>query len=169
MAATAQGHAEFLARVNRIEKRGGGVSEVFNGDGITLRQNMARRRRCRGCFLKTPLALVLGGFAFLVAQYATFSVTIPEEYALPDYILGAQIFLALCLVLFFRLFFNLSGKLPMTMGFLGLALGVTAMHNLVHVAPDTWAMLFSPGWVSDIQAHTQAGTLQFRGTVISLG
>ncbi|WP_322865834.1 hypothetical protein U5922_006290 [Aquicoccus sp. G2-2] len=162
----ALGQDDFRARIGRIEKRGGGVCEIFNGDGAPRRLRHVNRKP-RSRFLKVPFAFLLGALAFLIVQYITFALgQLPDEYNDPDYILGAQMVASVFLVLGFRLFFNLTTKPQFAMSLMGLVLAVTAMHNLVYAAPDYWSLVFSPGWVSDVRAHTEPGTLSFRGEAI---
>lgn len=162
----ALGQDDFRARIGRIEKRGGGVCEIFNGDGARQRLRHVKRKP-RSRFLKVPFAFFLGGLAFLIAQYITFALgQLPKEYNDPDYILGAQIVASILLVLGFRLFFNLTTKPQFVMSLMGLVLAVTAMHNLVYAAPSYWSMVFSPGWVSAVRAQNEPGTLSFRGEAI---
>lgn len=170
MATRAQGHADFTARVQRIETRGAGVSEVFNAN-ITLGQPRLAGSRffCIGCLVKIPLALAVGALAFVVAQYVTFLIgDIPEEFSNPDYILAGQSLLALVLVFFARLFFSLTAKTHFVLSIAGLVAAMSLMHNLVHIAPEPWAMVFSNGWVNEMRATAAPGTLHFRGTTIPL-
>ncbi|MDQ2088655.1 hypothetical protein [Marimonas arenosa] len=172
MAWTTQGKAEFAARVARIETRGGGVAEVFNADRRHARLQVHNPRRGPGIaawFLKLPLALTVGALSFVLAQYLTFRIgEIPEEFSDPDYILAAQSVVALLMVLFAKLFFNLNAKTHLLLCLAGLAAGISMSHNLVHIAPEPWAQVFSTGWVEEVRAQTRPGTLYFRGTSIPL-
>lgn len=170
MAAIAQGRAEFSARVQRIETRGGGRCEVFNGEGIVFQKKTPAGPPLKVRLGKLVLALLIGAAAVFAAQYAIFALgDLPEEYNKPDYILGGKIALALVVMFAMRLFFNLNTKPQLALSVMGVALGLTAMHNLVHLAPEPWEVVFSPRWVAEMRASTAPGTLQFRGLVYPLG
>lgn len=180
MAVASQGKHEFLDRIQRIEKRGVGVAEVFNvestrtrrhiiGSKRPARQKTARKNRS---LTKLLLALAIGALSFVVAQYATFRISdlpdLPEQFSNPDYVLIGQSGVALFLVFLCRMFFNLTAKTHMVLSVLGFAAAMSLMHNLVHLAPEPWAGVFSQGWVNELRSHTEMGTLYFRGHTIPL-
>ena len=171
MATSAQGQTEFAARVSRIETRGAGVAEVFNGGGQSALQKQRGRKRHPGKsgLIKVPLAFVSGAASFMVAEYATFRLgELPKELSDPDYILGGETALALAVFLIVRLIFELTGKMYFLLGLTGLVASITMMHNLVHMAPEIWAMAFSQEWVSELQSSTEPNTAMFRDIVIPL-
>jgi len=52
--------------------------------------------------------------------------------------------------------------------FAGVAVMIAGMHNLVWMFPDQFAAIYSPEFVSVVQATTQAGSLTFMGATIIL-
>ncbi|KPP87717.1 MAG: Tripartite tricarboxylate transporter TctB family [Rhodobacteraceae bacterium HLUCCO07] len=169
--AVARGHSDFQDRLKRIEKRGAGRAQVFNAaDGLKPEiEHRVSRRKTTG-FLTVPFALVLGALSLIVARLAIFRYGgLPEEFAQPDYEMAAQAGLALAMVLLLAIVFNLMRKRHLLASVIGIALAMTAMHNLVHMAPGEWAKVFSPQWVSEIRETTEPNTLEFRGARFKLG
>ena len=169
MAACAQGKAEFFERLQRIEKRGGGVNELFNVETPRAARKRARKVRARAktgggfSIVKLPLALAVGVLSYLAAQYVTFRLgDLPPEFSNPDYILAGQALFAMALVFFARMFLSLTAKTHFVLSLVGLVAAMSLMHNLVHIAPETWAGIFSDGWVQEIRASTRPNTLHFR-------
>ncbi len=173
--AVAQGHSrgqsDFQARLSRIEKKGVGQAQVFNAaDGLKREMRHKTARRESAGIVSVPVSLVLGALSLIAARLAIFRYGgLPEEFAKPDYELAAQIGLALGLSVLLALLFNLVRKRHLLASVLGIALAISAMHNLVHMAPGQWARLFSPQWVSEIRATTEPNTLEFRGARYRLG
>lgn len=167
MATIAQGKTEFSARLQRIEKRGAGVTETFNAQ--SPRSAVRRMRKVRGGagrrlpIMKLPLALSVGALSYLAALYGTFLIgDLPPEFSNPDYILAGQAAMSLFVVFVARMFFGLTAKTHFVLSLVGLAAAMSLMHNLVHMAPEPWAELFSPGWVNEILTSTKPDTLHFR-------
>ena len=175
MATMAQGHAEFAARIQRIEARGGGVAEIFSGDDRSSFVGRPKARKAKSgsalsFVLKLPVALATGALSFVGAEYAVFAVgDLPEEFSNPDYVLAGQSVIALVLVFIARLFLSLTTKTHLLLSVLGIAAAMSLMHNLVHMAPGQFAGVFSQGWVDEIRATTQPNTLHFRNIDYPLG
>ena len=169
--AAARGQTDFQDRLQRIEKQGAGRAQVFNaGAGLKreVRHKVARRRSVG--FVTMPVALGLGALSLVGARLALFRYGgLPEAFAQPDYELAAQAMLALALAMLSALLFNLVRKRHLLASVMGIVLAMTAMHNLVHMAPGEWAKIFSPQWVSEIRATTEPNTLEFRGASFRLG
>lgn len=167
----ARGQTDFQERLKRIEKKGAGRAQVFNAaDGLKREPERRVSRRKPVGVVSVPIALILGAISLIVARLAIFRFGgLPEEFAKPDYELAAQAGMALGLVLLLAILFNMVRKRHLLASVAGIVLAMTAMHNLVHMAPGEWAKIFSPQWVSEIRATTEPNTLEFRGASYRLG
>jgi hypothetical protein len=76
--------------------------------------------------------------------------------------------IALAAMLVLRLLFRASSRTSLLGNLGGLAAGVLAMHNLVHLAPDAWEMAFPEAWVSDVLATTEPHSILIRGVSYQL-
>ena len=111
------------------------------------------------------LAAVGLGFAshgiVLMARYHVQGL--PDPKANPDIEMAAQLFMA----------FALSTVLGHLLGFrarnftllksVGAALGLLFFHNLVHLYPQVFDVLFSKSWVNYVTVHTHAHSMVWRG------
>ncbi|MEM5468110.1 hypothetical protein [Celeribacter marinus] len=115
-------------------------------------------------YLSVVLAFAMGGLAAIIALFVRFQlageVTSPLS---PDVELTLDIVFAIAIAFMLREVVSLSAVKRMGAQFAGILLAIVTMHNVVHAMPEPFERLFSPAWVSNVQATTDAGTLQFRG------
>lgn len=176
----AQGHADFAARINRIEKRGTGTRAGARAQVNRLEEyayqsaGVARKKPARGGrFIAMMLAVVMGFISLVLAQLGVFHAgwepdlfksqysPVPLGQADLEWINMGLIALIFALTVGFMLRMRFFASLvPLT---LGIVLGLSSMHNLVHMAPEPFAKAFSPAWVSHTVNTTEPVSIRFRG------
>lgn len=109
------------------------------------------------------VSLLVGALALMVSQLVNSRLGILDQDA-TFLIFGAAGLVALLMGGILRL------KTMPHVGaqFAGVALMVATMHNLVWMFPDQFAAIYSPEFVSMVQATTTAGSVTFMGATISL-
>lgn len=173
MSITAQ-QAVFHDRVGRILSGQGVVTmgTVFVGDDTSFRP---ATRPGRGLALPLwlrqmllfPACLAAGLASHLLLLLADWHLTGLVGVAITDaFALARQGALGLALVLVVTALVGLGDRSMLLAKALGLALAITAGHNLVHLAPQPFSRAFAPEWTAQVLARTAPQTLVLRGTVI---
>ncbi|MBE2277678.1 MAG: hypothetical protein IAE87_15450 [Rhodobacteraceae bacterium] len=174
MSITAQ-QAVFRERVGRIRSGKGVVSTgtVFVGDEYSFRRipnpasgsrQPARLRQ----LVVLSVCLLAGALSQMVVVYGDWlfsgrvALGITEDAALAR---QAGLALALAVIVTFAL--HLGDRSTVLAKVLGVALGMTAAHNLVHLWPAAFSSVFAPDWTAHVLASTEAQSLLIRGSVIS--
>lgn len=114
--------------------------------------------------------------AFLVGALSVFAVRIAAFHYhgiamvsdTPDLTLAMETTAALILGFLVLRFTAHRGAKFYFAQFVGVVLMATMMHNLVHVAPKTFSLAFSPEWTARVQQATELNSVYVRGTAIPL-
>ena len=88
---------------------------------------------------------------------------LPDPKANPDIEMGAQLAMAFALSMVLGHFVGLRTKNFTSLKSLGAALGLLFFHNLVHLYPQAFDVLFSKSWVNYMVQHTHAHSMVWRG------
>lgn len=119
--------------------------------------------------LKIAGAFLFGMLAVFVARYVRFHMNggaLTGEDA--DLMMMLDAGMALGVGFALTQIFRLEGKEYKTAQAFGVAAMVATMHNAVHWAPNPFAAVFSPQWVSDVQEFTEPNSILFRGVSFML-
>lgn len=65
--------------------------------------------------------------------------------------------------------FKISDKSLQLAQTVGVFMMIVLMHNLVHMVPGLFGMIFSPEWVQDVLTTTEPKSILFRGVTFLLG
>ena len=76
--------------------------------------------------------------------------------------------MASCVGMVLRIAMAVQGKDKLLMQTVGVWAGILGLHNLVHLQPDLFSMLFSPQWVSAVLAQAPFQSLMFRDLIVTL-
>ena len=169
----------FQERLARIEKRGrkvelaplGAVEYDAKGKPVIAQAPTFKANRL-GSFLRglvlSPFVLALSALLGLtVVMVVRFGRLFWDGGALTGEAAGQAMLLdagiSLTLLVILRALFKMRGRRSLLGGLAGLAFGVLAMHNLVHIAPSAWAMAYPAEWVDGVLAGTQPGSVLIRG------
>lgn len=151
-------HRRALARRQAKPSHRKGPGQAMYEEHLAKAMRVSGTRR-RTTLMSLMLALMLGLMAVLLSQYANFhylSAHLPQpvldQGRVVDIALAATA--ALLLVVVFRKT-SFAHLLATTAG---VVVMLAAMHNLVWVAPDTFAQLFSEDWVAGILSATEPNT-----------
>jgi hypothetical protein len=183
-AADAAQMERFRERVARIEKKAGKIELAplgaveFDDKGTpiihqapSLRAQRFSMNLRKLILLPFMLAIAIGVGALMVVA-TRFGRTIWDGGSLtgdgagPAMLMDAGIALAALLVL--RVLLRRRSRTTLVGNLGGLALGLLAMHNLVHVAPGVWTTAFPEAWVSDVLATTEPHSILIRGVSYEL-
>ena len=175
-----QGQASFQARISRINS--GQVSQVpqpgvSDGSGTCWITHKSARRMQKRAAPETgrtasPSGLfgfVLGLLAFVLSQLGGYHL-----FGLPDSKMTGDIRMlldgvgAMAVLATVSLVFAAPSKRHMAVRIAGVAVAMATMHNLVHMAPEVFAMAFSAEWVEATRAASEPGSILFRGVSIPL-
>ncbi len=174
MSITAQ-QAVFRERVGRIRSGKGVVSTgtVFVGDECSFRHvpkpvaETPHSGRLRQILILLA-CVIAGALSQMVVVYGDWlfsgrvAMGITEDAAL-----ARQAGLALGLAVIVTFALGLGDRSTVLAKVLGVALGMAAAHNLVHLWPEAFSTVFAPDWTARVLASTEAQSLLIRGSVIS--
>ena len=166
--------AEFAARVARIEQKTGtrrttlyvGPDDHFVVDrpDRTRRTRLGTLMRNAGYPLSMVLSFLLGFLAFGIGRWVRYHLTgvadVPPD---PDMEMMIELGLGLGVAVLLSQLDRLVEFEHLVAKALGVAIGLLGFHNLVHLFPDPFAMLFSNMWVTRMISTTEAQSLLWRG------
>lgn len=169
----------FRERLHKIEKRGrkvemaplGAVEFDEKGRAKVTKAPTMSGRKARSLFRALMVSPFVMAFAILFGAFTVVAVRYGRLFwdggaltgsgAGQAMLMDAGIALAVIIVL--RLLLRARSRLMLAGQLVGVAAGVLAMHNLVHVAPQVWTAAFPPAWVDDILANTQPHSILIKG------
>jgi hypothetical protein len=163
----------FNARVARIQDpRNKYYLDPETGMKIPKRvpRDVIRRNRMknqgRPGLVSLTLALLTGGICLMVARFASnalLDVPLSDDIVLLMELAGAAIiaFVVGGMV-------NQKTMRHMLAQIAGACIMTVAMHNLVWMFPNEFAMVYSQAYVDEVRAETQPNTLYLRGTTINI-
>lgn len=163
---------EFSARLQRIEASNRARTQrVFVGEDesyVVPRHTWKPKSSATGRMLgnlaypvSLVLSLIFGAAAHGLGMVIRFYVQgLPDWKANPDIEMMVQLLLGIILAIVLGHLVHLRNR---TLTSVGAAIGVLFFHNAVHAFPQAFAKLTSELWVSQIMAHTKAGSLLWRG------
>jgi hypothetical protein len=88
---------------------------------------------------------------------------LPNANANPDIEMVAQLAMAFALSMVLGHFTGLRAQNFTSLKALGAGLGLLFFHNLVHMYPQVFDILFSKSWVNYVTQHTHAHSMVWRG------
>ncbi len=184
-------HNEFAERIARIQSGEGSFrSTIYIGNDEPIRpknfRRDMRRHRARvttevhsaqekeGSFtlpiLKVLLAFAVGCAAMILWRMADFhlpaiqpSFANPVETMAVSAAFGTVVAILLCQTV------GLIAAQHMLAAFIGVIAMVLGLHNLVHFAPEQFAQLFSPAWVTQTISETPSSSVVFAGVIYPFG
>lgn len=166
---------DFASRISRIESGiGNSKSTIFVGLDESFQYNRLRSagkkvvagelRRALLYPLAVFAAFLLGVASNLIWRLVDFHVRgLPDPTANIDQLLltNATISVVIAIVLGPQL--GLKARSHFVMSVVGVAVGLCALHNVIHAEPQLFEALFSPGWVQDVVRNTDAHSVLWRG------
>lgn len=167
--------AEFTARLARIEAAAGGrKTTLYVGpDEHYVFDRPERSRRRSGVIavlmnasypLSMVLAFGLGVLAFAIGRCIRFHLTgVAEAPPDPDTEMLLQLGTGLAIAAVMGAVDQMKAFEYMIAKSLGVVAGLLAFHNLVHLYPDLFKVLFSPIWVTKTVTTTEPFSLLWRG------
>ena len=167
--------AEFTARLARIEAASGQrKATLYVGpDESFVLDRPERRRQTSGLVAlllnaSYPLSMVmafgLGFLAFAIGRYIRFHLTgVGETPPDPDMEMVLQLGTGLAIAAVLGAVDQMKAFEYLIAKSLGVVAGLLAFHNLVHVYPDQFKLLFSPIWVTKMVTTTEPFSLLWRG------
>lgn len=115
-------------------------------------------------FLPQVVALIMGAVAVTLAQYLRFTFAGPETFSGAPWLgIVADSGFAIAILFLLREMVSLSALRHPAMQCAGILIGVVAMHNAVHAAPDLFSGLLSQEWVQFVTATTERNTVGIEG------
>lgn len=175
MEAISANHADFAARVGRVERNIAearqllwvGVDEVY---AMPRRERKPRVSGFRAVVqnalypVSIVAAVVLGAVSHGIGQVLRYHVQgLPDPKANPDIETLVQVILGIVISICLGYVCRLQSKSFMTLKSTGVVLGVLFFHNAVHLAPQAFAAVTSPMWANQVVSHTQAHSMLWRG------
>lgn len=125
-------------------------------------------------------AVLLGALSVLLARYTIYQLhSLPDRVPAPftgmlgdtasaGLIMGAELAIGGVILLTLAMAFNMATRAHLVCKFVGLWVATTMMHNLVHLYPEQWVMLFSWEWVDWVRSTTEPNSILFRGMSFEL-
>ncbi|PZQ99521.1 MAG: hypothetical protein DI533_02290 [Cereibacter sphaeroides] len=168
--------AEFAARIARIEAASAGkgkttlyvgVDESYVFDRPTRRGppgGLMAALQNAGYPLSVILSFALGAFAFCVGRYIRYQLSgMAETKTDPDVEMLIDLMVGVAIALLMGQLDRLKSYEQLIAKSLGVVFALLTFHNLVHMYPDEFSLLFSPLWVSKILATTEPHSILWRG------
>ncbi|WP_141246511.1 hypothetical protein [Actibacterium ureilyticum] len=166
----------FEERLTRIDK-----GRQWAPEGVVTRDMYAKRAaRAKTVKAHNPLANILypvgilmallaGLISVLAARYAQFHLLSDSVADMSsDLLLAGEFAMASCVGMVLRMAIAVQGKDKLMAQTVGVWAGIVGLHNLVHLAPDLFTTLFSPGWVASVMASAPFQSILFRGVVFAM-
>jgi hypothetical protein len=183
--------SEFAARMARIEAGTGSYrTTIYVGNEETVRpEHFARTmkkksvrvttevkadqdgdQRPLAAILAMPLAFLIGCAAMVLWRMADFHFPgLQSNFANPDQTLAVTAATSMVLAILLCQTVSLTAPQHVLAAFLGVIAMALGFHNLVHVAPDQFAKLFSPAWVTEVLGATKPMSLVWHGVTYAFG
>ncbi|MEO8242969.1 MAG: hypothetical protein ABI832_11680 [bacterium] len=175
MTAMSQNHADFAARLARVQRNADSATQMLFV-GVDEAYQMPRRerkaRRSRGATLLHnilyPFSLVaavaLGTVSHGIGQVARYQVQgLPDLKANPDIEMLVQVILGISISMLLGYALRLHSKSFTTLKSTGVVIGVLFFHNAVHLYPQEFAAVTSEMWVNQLVHHTLPYSMLWRG------
>lgn len=182
---------DFATRLQRIqESQGSFRSTLYVGDkqkkmpGFSKRKVQEQVRKAETFadmsdpapnktsmkFLATPMALVLGVASVVAMRAVDFHLPgLSLTFGNAAQTMAVVMTLATLFAIMAGQVIGLSKPQHVLAAYLGVMAGLLGMHNLVYMAPDQFAAIFSPAWVAQIQATMPANSVVVAGVVYPFG
>ncbi len=168
-------HAEFSARIARIEKGTGtskstlfvGMDEVYRIDY----RARARRKNSRLADAWYPVSVALtfavGAASDLVVRWLDWMTRgLPAPDADPGYAMITGFFTALIVSLVLGALLGIRVGEHLALRSAGIIAGMVGWHNAVHLWPEAFGQAFSPLWVGAVIRTTEPQSILWLGTSI---
>lgn len=166
----AQGHDAFAERLARLNETHAERQAYQNAAAQAERGRVPDWMRNMVYPGSIVGALVVGILTVVVSRYAMFHIHgAPDPNADPDMTMLMDGGLALAIAFVLRSALHLKAKEHLAAKTVGIWVGLTCMHNLVHAYPAMWAAAFSPEWVEQTTTITEPRSLYVRGFTFHLG
>ncbi|GHC43638.1 hypothetical protein [Neogemmobacter tilapiae] len=183
---------EFAARIQRIQNAQGSFrSTLYVGDdqkpmpGFSKRKAKEQAQQANSFLvmdedrpqkskatrlLLTPLALALGAATVVALRAVDFHVPgLTLTFGNAAQTMAVTLALATMFAILAGQAIGLTKPQHVLAAFVGVLGAMLGMHNLVHLAPDQFATIFSPAWVAQIQATMPANSVVVAGVVHPFG
>jgi hypothetical protein len=182
---------EFAARIQRIQNAQGSFrSTLFVGDEQKPMPGFSKRKvaeqaqqansflvseeqkpkRSATRLLLTPMALALGAATVVALRAVDFHLAgLTLSFGNAAQTLAVTLALATMFAILAGQAIGLTKPQHVLAAFVGVLGTMLGMHNLVHMAPDQFAAIFSPAWVAQIQATMPANSVVVAGVIHPFG
>ncbi|MEE9427765.1 MAG: hypothetical protein V3V25_06405 [Paracoccaceae bacterium] len=168
---------QFQDRLQRVAAGGANtLGHVYCG--ITVPESKPERKKSwlsrdkpekqarSGASLPVSLitGLIIGASAVLLSRFLRFKLTggsIAGNDA--DITMVTDIVVAITIAILLRIIFRFKSKIHGVAKLTGVTATVLLMHNVVHVAPGIFEQVYSPNWVKQVVANTQANSILVAG------
>lgn len=169
--------AEFSKRITRINNPHN-VSWYDPNTDMQIPKQFSKGKGIRkasmlgnlGYPISIVLAVMLGCMTVVLSRYVRFHLLGYDDTSAGvsgDMMMAIDAGVGIGVSFFLRQLFKLQSKTHATGQTLGMVAMILLMHNLVWIAPDQFAMIFSQEWVDMTKSYTQPRTLLFRGVTMT--
>ena len=119
--------------------------------------------------LSFVVAFLVGAISILIARYvSSVMVGVPQADADMDTQMIIDGVLAGVIVWFLRMAIKSDDKEMLAAQSVGIWVALTMMHNLVHLVPDMWAVIYGADWVAMILETTSPSSIRIGSNEIPL-
>lgn len=168
---------EFASRLSRIESGVGsskttlyvGMDESYAVSYRQRGQNGGASDRGSGRLMKVAFAALIGVAANIAARWTDFALNgLSDGTESVDGVLIAQFVMALVAASILGMVFGIGVRAFAVARVFGIVVGMVGLHNLVHVYPKQFEVVFSNAWVSQIVSTTATPSVLWRGASIAI-
>lgn len=168
-------NADFSQRIARIQAgKTNNRTTVFVGQDETFTHHgrlgppVKAVKKVQGSGpLGTFTALLVGLLAVGLVRYGVYRATgvdrIVIDTSMNWYLNGAAALIVALILARFVVLRRFTHKVYLAVGVL---VGISTFHNLVHFQPQLFARIFTPEWVSTVTTLTPENSIMFRGSVV---
>jgi hypothetical protein len=172
--AMSMSNPEFDARIARITSgMGSSKSTIYVGLDEVYQVTYQRRGKAKGAVATVNkaimpvfmlIALGAGVLAYAIARWIQFSMyDLQAMSSDPLSNMGYQAGAALAVALVLNLALQFRARVLKLMLAVGAISSTVLFHNAVHIRPDTFAQVFSPGWVEQVTSSTKPQSVMWMG------
>jgi hypothetical protein len=163
----------FNARVQRIQNpRNTFYVDPETGMKVPKRvskkliKRSSKMAQCKPGMMSLMMGVILGGLCLMVARFA--SQEIIGSPVADDLTLGLELAAASIIAFIVGGFVSQKSFRHMVAQVAGAAFMAVAMHNLIWMFPDEFAMVYSQSYVDQIRAVTTPNSLYLRGETYTI-
>lgn len=168
--------AERVARINAASAKGVTTLHVGPEESYQIDRIQSGRRGPNSEILSNamfPVSLVvcflIGVLAVLITKWVRFQLTDPVAAPLaPDIDMVVEFLGALVVTTLISQFGGMREAEQKLARVLGVVAGMLCLHNLVHLYPEVFSVLFSDIWVSRVLTTTKPYSILWRGISFTL-